>query len=231
MIANDNRLRIGDTHAVRRGVGELLDENVSFATSHPLLLANSNPANGLCKMRVAGPWRPEETRDVAHDHGVGPRPSAVSTSRLSDARAPEGADPFAKDPDAVAVGFDHYRENCVICHGAPGVEAGELAKGLNPPAPHLWDVDGHIMPDGQTFWAIKHGIRMTGMPAFGPTHTDEEIWKIVAFLHHLNALSAEQKQRLQAVTAEDEHHHDDGDETEHPTSGDTHAEEHNDGDR
>ena len=48
---------------------------------------------------------------------------------------------------------------------------------------------------------------MTAMPAFGPTHTDEEIWKIVAFIHHLPDLTAQERDSLRAVTGEEAHHH------------------------
>ena len=50
--------------------------------------------------------------------------------------------------------------------------------------------------DGELFWIVQNGIRMTGMPAFGPTHKDEEIWKIVAFLRHLPALTPEEEKAL-----------------------------------
>jgi mono/diheme cytochrome c family protein len=121
-------------------------------------------------------------------------------------RAPNEKNPYAGDPAAVAVGFDHYRENCVICHGAPGVAGAELSKGLNPPAPSLGKEENDT-PDGELFWVIKHGIRMTPMPAFGPTHTDEEIWKIVAFIRHLPNLTAQEQDSLRAATGEEAHHH------------------------
>ena len=121
-------------------------------------------------------------------------------------RAPKEKNPYAGDPAAIATGLDHYRENCVICHGAPDVAGAELSKGINPPAP-LLGKEGDDTPDGELFWVIKHGIRMTAMPAFGPTHTDEEIWKIVAFIHHLPDLTAPERDSLRAVTGEEAHHH------------------------
>jgi mono/diheme cytochrome c family protein len=119
--------------------------------------------------------------------------------------APRRQDPFDANPAAVAVGLDHYRENCVGCHGAPGVEAGELPKGLHPSAPELWK-GSEEMSDGELFWTIREGVRMTGMPAFAPTHSDEEIWKIVAFLRHLPHLTAEEKAELRSGAEEQDHH-------------------------
>jgi mono/diheme cytochrome c family protein len=121
-------------------------------------------------------------------------------------RAPNEKNPYAGDPAAIAAGLDHYRENCVICHGAPDVAGAELSKGINPRAP-LLGKGGDDTPDGELFWVIKHGIRMTAMPAFGPTHTDEEIWKIVAFIHHLPDLTAQERDSLRAVTGEEAHNH------------------------
>jgi mono/diheme cytochrome c family protein len=121
-------------------------------------------------------------------------------------RAPKEKNPYVGDPTAIATGLDHYRENCVICHGSPDVAGAELSKGINPPAPALGK-EGDDTPDGELFWVIKHGIRMTAMPAFGPTHTDKEIWKIVAFIHHLPDLTAQERDSLRAVTGEEAHHH------------------------
>ena len=126
--------------------------------------------------------------------------------RSVEKRAPKEKNPYAGDPAAIATGFDHYRANCVMCHGAPDVEGAELSKGLNPPAPSLGKGENDTS-DGELFWVIKHGIRMTPMPAFGPTHTDEEIWKIVAFIRHLPNLTAQERDALRAATSEEEHHH------------------------
>ena len=118
--------------------------------------------------------------------------------RSIEERASQEKNPYAGDPAAIAAGLDHYHVNCVMCHGAPGVEAYELSKGLNPPAPSLGK-GAKDMSDGELFWIIKHGVRMTPMPAFGPTQTDEEIWKIVAFIRHLPNLTAQERDSLRAM--------------------------------
>ncbi len=119
--------------------------------------------------------------------------------------APKVKNPYAGDPDAIAEGLDHYRENCLVCHGAPGAPISELAKGLNPPAPSLGKEESDT-PDGELFWVTKHGIRLTSMPAFGRTHSDEEIWKIVAFIRHLPELTAEEKEFLRGDASDEEAH-------------------------
>jgi len=122
-------------------------------------------------------------------------------------RAPSTHNPFGATPETLRSGRAHYRENCVTCHGAPGVEESEAGMGLNPPAPDLTLPAIQRMSDGELFWVISNGIRMTGMPAFSLTHKPDEIWKIVAFVRHLPELNdAEQKELKAASEAGGDHH-------------------------
>ena len=93
------------------------------------------------------------------------------------------------------------------CHGAPGVEESEFGEGLNPPAPDLTLPAMQRMRDGELFWVVSNGIRMTGMPAFSPTHKEDEIWKIVAFVRHLPEITKEEQQTLKAGREEETGHH------------------------
>lgn len=113
-------------------------------------------------------------------------------------RAPNTSNPVAPSPEVLRAGLAHYRGTCVTCHGAPGVDASEIGIGLNPPAPDLTLRKVQRRTDGELFWLVSHGIRMTGMPAFGPTHEDEDIWKIVAFLRHLPEITPEEEKELEA---------------------------------
>jgi mono/diheme cytochrome c family protein len=94
--------------------------------------------------------------------------------------------PPMNDSSMLVEGFGHYNEICITCHGGPGVDPEDLAKGLYPNPPKFYKSDD--LPDTtEAFWIIKNGIKMTSMPAFGPTHSDEKIWAITDFL--LNKLS------------------------------------------
>lgn len=147
----------------------------------------------------------------------------MSASALSDAGAFEGllayasrrsianhakdeANPFAGDKEALAMGIEHFKANCLLCHGAPGLETSQFAKGLNPPPPDLTSAPIQEFSDGELFWIVSNGIRMTGMPAFSPTHGGEEIWHIVAFVRHLSQLTDDEKALL-AEGASDEAGH------------------------
>ncbi len=103
--------------------------------------------------------------------------------------------PDLTDSSLIRMGFVHYREMCVGCHGGPGIEQNEIAKGLYPNPPMLAKVVKARTPQ-QLFWITKNGLKMTGMPAFGITHTDDMIWAIVAFTNKLPTLTKEQYQFL-----------------------------------
>lgn len=132
--------------------------------------------------------------------------AAIALSRSIQRRAPVKSNPFAK-PEDVRTGLAHYKEGCLDCHGAPGVEESEFGQGLNPAAPDLTLPAIQRMPDGELFWVVSNGIRSTGMPAFSPTHKEEEIWKIVAFVRHLPEIAADEQKVLRAGREEEDHHH------------------------
>ncbi len=92
--------------------------------------------------------------------------------------------PGLSDSTMLSNGFAHFDNSCVQCHGAPGIGADEFAMGLYPEAPSLSDEIEEWNP-AELFWITKHGIKMTGMPAFGDTHDDDHIWQMVAFLQTL----------------------------------------------
>jgi mono/diheme cytochrome c family protein len=78
-------------------------------------------------------------------------------------------------------GFCAYETHCVACHGAAGVARQQWVSGLEPQPPYLLDVTERFTP-GQLFWIAKNGIKMTGMPAWGDSMTDRQIWNVVAWL-------------------------------------------------
>jgi mono/diheme cytochrome c family protein len=95
--------------------------------------------------------------------------------------------PGLNDPAKLIIGVDHYAAHCAVCHGAPGVPKGDLAHGLYPQPPDLAEAAKPYSP-GELFWILKHGIKMSGMPAWSD-HSDEELWATVAFLEKLPDMS------------------------------------------
>jgi mono/diheme cytochrome c family protein len=103
---------------------------------------------------------------------------------------PSGLD----DPAKVLIGVAHYAAHCAVCHGAPGVPRGDIGRGLYPPPPDLAKTTPLYSP-AELFWILKHGIKMTGMPAWSD-HSDEELWGTVAFLKKLPGMSEQEYARL-----------------------------------
>ena len=93
------------------------------------------------------------------------------------------------DETMLVEGAGHYAEMCAGCHLAPGVGKDAIQSALNPEPPRL------ALPSdlsaAEMFWVIKHGVKMSGMPAWGKSHSDQEIWAITAFVRRLPTLSAQ----------------------------------------
>jgi mono/diheme cytochrome c family protein len=109
----------------------------------------------------------------------------TTSDRSIDSRSTNINVPDLENPAMIQAGLLHYKEMCAECHRAPGKDETELAKGLNPDAPNLYKW-GYRMNPEKIFWVTKNGIKMTGMPAWGKTHSDDEIWTIVAAVKKLN---------------------------------------------
>lgn len=120
--------------------------------------------------------------------------------------------PPLNDPKMIADGAEHYREMCTGCHLAPGVTESEIRAGLYPQPPDL--TRRRQTSPAEMFWTIKHGIKMSAMPAWGATHDNQAIWNIVAFLQELPGMTPEHYAALTHAPAGGEeghrHHHEDG---------------------
>jgi mono/diheme cytochrome c family protein len=120
-----------------------------------------------------------------------------ASSRSIAFHAPAEKNPFADDSEAIAEGLPHYREMCVVCHGAPGLKRSEISEGLHPEPPNLASEDSQELSDGQIFWIITNGITSTGMPAFEEADDADTRWKIVSFVRHLPQLTGAERTQLQ----------------------------------
>lgn len=131
-----------------------------------------------------------------------------TTSHASVARRAEGiAVPELSAEERILAGASDYDAMCAGCHGAPGRERSAIGQGLSPQPPELDHAVDHFTA-AELFWVTKHGIRMTGMPAWGITHEDEDLWSVVSFLLQLPELDAQAYQDLldRAEAAHSGHH-------------------------
>ncbi len=118
--------------------------------------------------------------------------------------------PDLTDPELLLTGGMDYEFMCASCHLKPGQNESDMSVGLYPAPPNLsvnHDAHGHDdeahddTSDNarKNFWVIKHGIKASGMPAWGKTHDDQRIWAMVAFIERLPTLTPEQYQILTAM--------------------------------
>jgi mono/diheme cytochrome c family protein len=127
-------------------------------------------------------------------------------ARLSGIAAPD-----LDNESLIRAGAGNYDAMCAGCHLEPGEDHSELSAGLYPSPPNL--VRDRIDDPAEAFWVIKHGIKMTGMPAWGKSMEDGSIWGMVAFLQRLPGLSADQYHEL--VEASGGHSHGAGEAHDH----------------
>jgi mono/diheme cytochrome c family protein len=113
--------------------------------------------------------------------------------------------PDLSDPDLLLSGGNDYEFMCSTCHLKPGQKESDMSLGLYPAPPNLATLhqEHGSLDDKQQarkyFWVIKHGIKASGMPAWGLTHDDKRIWGMVAFLERLPTLTPDQYQILTAI--------------------------------
>jgi mono/diheme cytochrome c family protein len=101
------------------------------------------------------------------------------------------------DSARVARGAVAFSQMCRTCHGAPGRERSVTGQGMAPTPPRLSEAAAEWEPE-EVYWILAHGIKMAGMPAYGPTHSDEELWELVAFVESLPEMTPERYEALAA---------------------------------
>ncbi len=94
-----------------------------------------------------------------------------------------------------AEGAPHYDRMCVICHGAPGARLSNIGQGLYPHPPDLVETAGEWTVE-EIYWITKFGVKDSGMPAFGNTEGDRELWALAYMVKHLPGLGPESYRAL-----------------------------------
>ncbi|WP_242112715.1 c-type cytochrome [Luteimonas aquatica] len=150
--------------------------------------------------------------DIARERSI--------ASRARQLQVPPGLD----DPANIRQGAGNYAAMCVGCHLAPGMPDTELRKGLYPQPPDLTQED---VAAAEAFWTIKHGIKASGMPAWGRSMDDPYIWNMVAFLRVLPKLDKVEYDAL--VAGSGGHSHGGGETSDPPHSGGTDGHHHDAG--
>jgi len=116
--------------------------------------------------------------------------------------APRGANPVKLDDKNLLAGIKLYARDCAVCHGAIDGKASNVAMGLYQKPPQLAKDGVEDDPEGYTYWKVYHGIRMTGMPSFGHSLSQTEIWQLALFLKHMDALTPAAKKAWASIPSQ-----------------------------
>ncbi len=122
-------------------------------------------------------------------HAVKRQAAGVRAPRLDDARL-------------VRRGVVLYHGQCEVCHGAPGVAAAQVGRGINPDPPRLVKA-GAKWSDGEIYWIVVNGLMLSGRPAWGAAHSPADLWSIVAFVRRMAWLAPAEYGRMLAAAAGD----------------------------
>ena len=114
--------------------------------------------------------------------------------------------PFPATPENIKAGMEHFADHCAVCHGNDGSADTMFGKNMYPKPPDLRQSETQKKTDGELYYTIQNGVRLSGMPAFGEEHEtdDSETWHLVSFIRHLPQLTADQKQEMERFNPKSE---------------------------
>jgi mono/diheme cytochrome c family protein len=106
--------------------------------------------------------------------------------------------PFAEE--VWADGRAHFADHCATCHANDGSGQTAIGRNLYPKSPDMRSADTQDLTDGELYYVIENGVRLTGMPAWGSGGDDDaDTWKLVHFVRHLRELTPEQLKEMESL--------------------------------
>jgi thiosulfate dehydrogenase len=147
-------------------------------------LAGWVPANADAKPSAAERWYARIALNAAVKHG-----------------APKNENPLSATPENLLAGLHVYNQNCAVCHGRSDGLPSAIAQGLYQRPPQFGKHGVEDDPAGETYWKVEHGIRMTGMPNFDKTLTEQQKWQVTLFLQKMDQLPPAVRAAWEARTA------------------------------
>ena len=134
-------------------------------------------------------------------------PSFLETLAAGQARSmamPAGAknrpNPVAKSKEVLDEAMAHWADHCAICHANDGSGQVDIGRQMYPHAPDMRKERTQKLTDGELFYIIENGIRLSGMPAWGGTEQGEQdSWKLVHFVSHLPELSSDEVKEMEKL--------------------------------
>ena len=111
------------------------------------------------------------------------------------------ANPVLRNEESIRNGMAHFADHCAVCHANDGSGDTAMGRGLFPRSPDMRESATQSLSDGELFYIIEHGVRFTGMPAWGTgtIEGEEASWHLVNFVRHLPNLTAEENEDMEAM--------------------------------
>ena len=145
-------------------------------------------------------------RTAMHGFSARAEPSRTETMLATYARAtamPSDARPLKNpvpvSPDVLHESMAHFADHCAVCHANNGSGETMFGNGLYPKPPDLKLPRTQNLTDGELFYIVENGIRMSGMPAFGGPGSSEDSWKLVYFIRHLPQLTPKEETQMESL--------------------------------
>lgn len=143
---------------------------------------------------------------IRHGFSARDNPSrleALLATRMRRWAMPAGAreqkNPVANSPAVLQEALEHFADHCATCHSNNGSGQTEIGQNLYPKAPDMRLAATQDLSDGEIYYIIHNGIRLSGMPAWGKAEEDLDSWKLVHFIRHLPKLTAEEEQQMERL--------------------------------
>jgi mono/diheme cytochrome c family protein len=118
--------------------------------------------------------------------------------------------PYAPTSENLREGEEHFADHCAICHANDGSGDTLFGRGLYPKPPDMRTAETQNKADGVLYYTIENGVRLSGMPAFGPAAgkelgtSDAETWKLVLFIRHLPQITSEELEQMKKLNPKTE---------------------------
>lgn len=113
----------------------------------------------------------------------------------------EAKNPMPLTPEVLREAMEHFADHCALCHGNDGRGLSEIGQNLYPKAPDMWLDETQRLSDGELFYIVKNGVRLTGMPAWGANTPEDDLdsWKLVHFIRRLPQITPEELEEMKAL--------------------------------
>jgi mono/diheme cytochrome c family protein len=144
---------------------------------------------------------------IRHGFSARDQPSQIETlvartarAMAVPARAKNMKNPIPNTTENLAEARGHWADHCATCHANNGSGETTIGENLYPKAPDMRLPETQLMSDGELYYTIQNGIRLSGMPAWGRVgENDEDSWKLVHFIRHLPKLTGEEEEQMQKM--------------------------------